>query len=509
MEKSRSMWASRATFILAAVGSAVGLGNAWRFPGLVAKHGGGAFLLVYLVAMFAIGIPLLMMELSVARKFHKGAGESLRGINKKCEFVGWAATANAFVIVTYYAIVFAWVLMMFFFSYKFINMTGDSLAASNLFADITQTTWDVTGYTIPIPVLVSAALAWILIYYCIRNGASSVGKVVKYTVMMPVILLLIMAIKGCMMPGAIEGIQKLFIPDMSAFQDPSLWVDAIGQVFYSLSIMMSIMFAYGSYLSEDSNIATDATLIALCDATVSLLSGIVMFSTMGGVGMLDSISASGVATAFIIYPQAIVNLTNSGIFNAIFGAIFYLMLVTLAIDSAFSIVEGVSASISDKFKLDPKKTTQRICMIAAVISLLYTTRAGLAWLDIVDAWTNQINLIVIGVMECIAIGWCFDLKKVLKQLNRNTKNYKVPYWWFGLAVKFIAPVSLTLLFIWNMYDLFFVKGGHYGYALWAEIAAGWIVSALVFISGIFIKIAVNIRKKKGFVENEIVWKEDE
>ena len=311
------------------------------------------------------------------------------------------------------------------------------------------------------------------------------------------------------MPGAIEGIQKLFIPDMSAFQDPSLWVDAIGQVFYSLSIMMSIMFAYGSYLSEDSNIATDATLIALCDAAVSLLSGIVMFSTMGGVGMLDSISASGVATAFIIYPQAIVNLTNSGIFNAIFGAIFYLMLVTLAIDSAFSIVEGVSASISDKFKLDPKKTTQRICMIAAVISLLYTTRAGLAWLDIVDAWTNQINLIVIGVMECIAIGWCFDLKKVLKQLNRNTKNYKVPYWWFGLAVKFIAPVSLTLLFIWNMYDLFFVKGGHYGYALWAEIAAGWIVSALVFISGIFIKIAVNIRKKKGFVENEIVWKEDE
>ena len=170
------------------------------------------------------------------------------------------------------------------------------------------------------------------------------------------------------------------------------------------------------------------------------------------------------------------------------------MLVTLAIDSAFSIVEGVSASISDKFKLDPKKTTQRICMIAAVISLLYTTRAGLAWLDIVDAWTNQINLIVIGVMECIAIGWCFDLKKVLKQLNRNTKNYKVPYWWFGLAVKFIAPVSLTLLFIWNMYDLFFVNGGHYGYALWAEIAAGWIVSALVFISGIFIKIAVNIRK---------------
>ncbi|MDD7281772.1 MAG: sodium-dependent transporter [Erysipelotrichaceae bacterium] len=509
MEKKRSVWSSRATFILAAVGSAVGLGNAWRFPGLVAKHGGGAFLLVYIVALFAIGIPLLMMELAVARKFHKGAGESMRGINKKTEFIGWAATANASVIVTYYAIVFAWVIMMFLFSYKFIGMTGDSAAASNLFANLTQTTWDVTGYTIPINVLVCVVIAWIAIYYCIRNGASSVGKVVKYTVMLPVILLLIMAVKGCMMPGAMEGLHRLFIPNLEALKDPSLWVDAIGQVFYSLSIMMSIMFAYGSYLSEEGNIATDAILIAISDAAVSVLSGVVMFSTMGGVGMLDSMSTSGVATAFIIYPQAIVNLTSNGYVNAIFGAIFYLMLVTLAIDSAFSIVEGVSASVSDKFKLDPKKTTRVICCVAAVISLLYATRAGVAWLDIVDNWTNQINLIVIGVMECIAIGWLFDIKKVLKQVNRNTKKFKVPYWWFGNAIRYIAPISLTILFIWNIYDLFFIKGGHYGYALWAEVCAGWIVSALVFVSGFFVKKIVDHKKKNGFVENEIVWIDEE
>ncbi len=509
MEKKRDTWASRSTFILASIGSAVGLGNAWRFPGLAAKHGGGTFLLVYLVALFLIGIPLLMMEISIARKFHKGAGESMRGINRKMEFVGWAATANAFVIVTYYAIVFAWVLLMVVGALKFAGMTGDGQAASQVFANLTQTTWDVTGYTIPISVLIAALVAWGAIYYCIRNGANSVGKVVKYTVIVPVILLLIMAVKGCTMDGAMEGLQRFFIPRLEAFSDPSLLVDAFGQVFYSLSIMMAIMFAYGSYLSEDANIAEDAVIIAVADAAVSVLSGIVMFSTMGGVGMLDNISASGIATAFIIYPQTIVNLTSVGWVNALFGVIFYLMLVTLAIDSAFSIVEGVSASVSDKFKLDSRKTTKVICLVAGIISLIYTTRSGLAWLDIVDNWTNQINLIVIGVLECITVGWLFDPDKVLKQINRNTTKFKMPRFWFRASVRFIAPLVLSILFVWNLYDLFAIKGGHYGYALWAELLAGWLVSVLVFLSGFFVRLIVNRKKKNGFVENEVVWKDED
>lgn len=509
MEKKRDMWASRSTFILASIGSAVGLGNAWRFPGLAAKHGGGTFLLVYLVALFLIGIPLLMMEISIARKFHKGAGESMRGINRKMEFVGWAATANAFVIVTYYAIVFAWVLLMVFGALKFAGMTGDVQSASQVFANLTQTTWDVKGYTIPLPVFISALVAWGAIYYCIRNGANSVGKVVKYTVIMPVVLLLIMAVKGCTMDGAMEGLQRFFVPQLEAFADPSLLVDAFGQVFYSLSIMMAIMFAYGSYLSEDANIAEDAIIIAASDAAVSVLSGIVMFSTMGGVGMLDDISASGIATAFIIYPQTIVNLTSVGWVNALFGVIFYLMLVTLAIDSAFSIVEGVSASVSDKFKLDSRKTTRVICIIAGIISLIYTTRAGLAWLDIVDNWTNQINLIVIGVLECITVGWLFDPDKVLKQINRNTNKFKMPRFWFRASVRFIAPIVLSILFVWNLYDLFAIKGGHYGYALWAELIGGWLVSVLVFCSGLFVRLVVQRKKKKGFVEEEILWKEED
>lgn len=506
MEK-RGMWSSRFTFILAAVGSAVGLGNAWRFPGLAAKHGGGTFLLVYLLAMLVMGIPLLMMEVSIARKLRKGAIESMRGIKKRFEPIGWAATSNAFVIVCYYSVVFAWVILMFFNSWQFAGMTGNSEAASNLFFELTQTTGVIEGTSIPGEVLLCLLIAWGLIFYCIRNGANSVGKVVKFTVFAPVVLLLIMALKGVTMDGAMQGVAMLFIPDFSALSDASLWVDAVGQVFYSLSIMMAIMFAYGSYLPDDANIPVDCMIIAFSDMAVSVLSGIVMFSTMGGTGMLDKITDSGISTAFMVYPQAIVNLTDIGWVNAIFGAIFYLMLITLAIDSAFSIVEGISASVSDKFHLSPKKVTIAICSICGVISILFVTQSGLAWLDIVDNWTNQINLIVIGVLECVAIGWCFNLRKVLSEVNRNTKEFKIPYWWFAASIKVIAPVLLTGLFVWNMYTLFVIKGGTYNpdYAIWAQIAAGWVVSVLVFVSGFIAKLVIKRMKKNGYVEDEIVF----
>ena len=471
------MWSSRLTFILAAVGSAVGLGNAWRFPGLAAKHGGGTFLVVYLLAMLLMGIPLLMMEISIARKFRRGAIESMRGIGKKWEFVGWAATSNAFVIVCYYSVVFAWVILMFVNSWQFAGMTADNEAASTLFLNLTQTTAAIDGGNIPGIVLVCLLIAWGLIFYCIRNGAKSVGKVVKFTVFAPVVLLLIMAVKGCTMEGAMDGIKMLFVPDVNAFSDPTLWVDAIGQVFYSLSIMMAIMFAYGSYVGDDADIAADAMIIAFGDIT-----------------------ASGIGTAFFVYPTAIVNLTNIGWLNAAFGAIFYLMLITLAIDSAFSIVEGISAAISDKFHLKPKT-------VSGLISLVFITQAGLAWLDIVDNWTNQINLILIGILECIAIGWTFNLRKVLTEVNRNAKRFKMPFAWFAASIKFISPLLLAGLFVWNMITLFSTEGGYGGYPIWAQIVAGWAVSVLVFISGFIAKGVIAKMKKKGYTEDEIVWKD--
>ncbi len=507
-DKGRAGWSSRSAFILAAVGSAVGLGNAWRFPGLVAKHGGGTFLIVYLIGMLVVGIPLLMMEIAIGRRTRSGAPDALRVLNKKFEPIGWAATANAFVITTYYAVVFAWVLVMAFFSFRFAGMTGDSEAASNLFAQITETTWTVENYGIPIPILLALIVAWILIYICIKDGAKSVSSVVKYTVFLPIICLIIMAAKGMTMPGGMEGVSRLFIPNVEAFSNPTLWIDAIGQVFFSLSIMMAIMFAYGSFLDRKSNIAVDAMIIAFSDMAISVLAGIVMFSTMGGTGMLDNMTESGIATAFIVYPQAIVNLTSVGWLNAVFGFIFYLCLVTLAIDSAFSIVEGVSTAVADKFKISHRKVTIGVCGIAGVISLVFATRAGLAWLDIVDNWTNQYHMILIGIAECIAVGWFFKTSKILEEINKNTVKFKMPAWWFVTTIRFVAPVLLAILISLKFYNLFVVDKGVYGgYPVYAMYIGGWLITVLCILSGFIVKVIVRRLKKKGFEEDQRQWDE--
>lgn len=509
----RDKWSSRSTFILAAIGSAVGLGNAWRFPGLAAKHGGGAFLFVYMIAMLAIGIPMLMMEIAIGRRTRQGAAGSLRAIHKKAEPIGWIAVSNGFFISIYYAVVFAWVILMLLASFKFAEFTGDTAGASKIWSTMIKTTGTTSGYTtIAWPVLLCLIAAWVICYWCIRKGTTSVGKVVKYTVALPVVCLLILAIRGLTMEGAMTGLAKLFVPDLSALKNSALWIDAIGQVFYSLSVAMAIMFAYGSFLDRKSNIAVDSIIIAFSDMLISVLAGVVMFTTMAGVGMLGDMSASGINTAFIIYPQAIVSLTSVPWVNALFAVVFYFCLITLAVDSHFSIVEGVSTAISDKFKLNKRKTTLYLCVIGGVLGLIFVTGAGLAWLDIIDNFINSYTLIFTGILEVVVVGWCFKTSKVLEEINKNTEKFKMPAWWFGISIKFVAPVVLSVLFIWNLVTLF-AGGGIYGaadhYSLTANIIAGWLVMALSLISGFVVKLVARAMAKKGYVEDEVSWDNSE
>ena len=495
--KERGSWNSRFTFILAAVGSAVGLGNAWRFPGLCAKYGGGAFLLVYLVMMLVMGIPLLMMEISIGRKAHRGAPNALKSMNKKFEFIGWCGTTNAFFIVTYYAVVFAWVILMTICCFKFGQITNTADAASQASSIWANEIGVGTGINhMSTLVIVCLFIAWGLIYYCIRNGAKSVGKVVKYTVFLPVICLVIMAIKGLTMSGAMEGMKALFVPKFASLSNPNLWVDAIGQVFYSLSIMMVIMIAYGSFLKDDANIAKDSMIIAFSDAGTSLLASIVMFSTMYGLNLEGNMTDSGIGTAFIVYPVAIVNLTTNGIVNGMFAFIFYFCLCTLAIDSAFSIVEGVATSVSDRLKLNKKKTTIFTCIIAGVISIIFATGKGLDYLDTVDHWCNAFNLILVGIAETIAIGWFFKTSKVLKEVNKNTKKFKMPSWWFEASIKVISPLLLSGLFIWNLVDLFRHGGIYGGYNVANNIVFGWMLTFLMILVCILYRFIIKHREKQ-------------
>ena len=217
-------------------------------------------------------------------------------------------------------------------------------------------------------------------------------------------------------------------------------------------------------------------------------------------------------TAFIVYPQSIVLLTNNGVANAIFAFVFYFCLCTLAIDSAFSIIEGVSTAISDKFHLSHKKTTLVLCIVASILSIWFVTGAGLAWLDIVDNWCNAFSLIMVGILEAITIGWLFDPKKVLKEVNRNTECFKMPSWWFVTSIKFLAPLALTGFFVWNIYALFKaggIYGAESGYSLASNIIGGWLILAICFFSGFIVKIIEKIMAKKGYTPDEDVWEDTE
>ncbi len=510
---SRGAWASRSTFIMASIGSAVGLGNAWRFPALCARHGGATFLFVYILAILVMGLPLLMMEISIGRKMRGGAVTALGGLNKKFEPIGWAATSNAFFIAVYYAAVFGWVIMMMLGSFRFAPLTGNPEAAGNMWGDLIKTTWTTSGYTtISWAALGCIVLAWAAIWLCIRKGTDTINKVAKFTVMLPVACLLIMAVKGITMPGADIGLYQLFVPRFEELANATLWIDAFSQVFYSLSVMMAIMFAYGSFLDRDSNVAVDATIIAAADLFISVLASVVMFTTLYGTGHAADVANLGMGTTFTVYPMAIVSLTNSGVVNALFGFIFFFCLFTLALGSAFSIIEGVSTAFADKFRLSKTKCTMAICGVAGVLSLFFTCGAGLAWLDVVDNWCNSFNLILVGVLETLAIGWGFKTAKVLKEINRNTKKFRMPRWWFDTSVKVIAPLLLTVFFVWNLVSLF-QAGGIYGakdgYSLLSNLVGGWGMMAVVFLSGFIIRLVIRHKEKNGYVEPHAAWDETE
>lgn len=521
MEKTRDNWSSRMTFIFAAIGSAVGLGNAWRFPGLAATYGGGAFLLVYVLAMLILGWPLLCMEISLGRKTQKGAAGALFSVNKKFEFVGWAAVLNAFVIACYYAVILAWVIIMIIKGFSMGGMSAPD--AGNVFFNevLHYQAIDSEGFmNIDGKLLYVLIAAWIIIYLCIRKGAHSVGKIVKYTVIIPVVLLLILAVNGIVKDIQVSnglGLATLFKPDFAKVieQDKlsSLFVDAFGQVFYSLSIMMSIMIAYGSFVDKKSDIVKDTMIIAGGDFIISMIAGVVLFTTLSGTGMLESYLASpsgGIGTAFVVYPQAIVSITNNAAVNSIFAIIFYLTLFTLAIDSAFSIVEGVSTAISDKLHISRHVTTPIICVLCFFVSCIFVTNAGLEWLDIVDNMANTYNLVLVGVLECIVIGWFFETKKIRDELNRTItpfslfgKKFNVKIGaWYDWIIKLVAPGLLLTFFTINLVKIlksYATGGGGYGgYPIWAQVVAGWAICLLVFVGAIVIQIVS--RKSKRLIE---------
>lgn len=485
---NRQRWNSRTIFVFAAIGSAAGLGNAWRFPYQAATNGGGAFLIPYFIALITAGIPLLIMEFALGHKFQAGAPVAFGTIKKKFEGIGWWAIGVCFIIVTYYSVIMAWVFDYLWYSVKFAWGDAPKEFFLNHVLKITSGPGVLGGFSIP--VLIGLIIAWIAIYWTIKDGVKSVGKVVKWTVPLPIVMLGILVIRSVTLDGAIDGINYYLNPDFSKLLNPRVWAAAYGQVFFSLSLAFGIMIAYASYLPKKSDITNNAIITALANCGISFLAGFAVFGTIGymamqkGLPVADVAGSGGIGLAFWVYPEAI-GLLPVG--RVIFALVFFIMLLTLGIDSAFSLVESIIAGIADKWKLNKKKVTKVVVLVGFVVSLLYATKGGLHWLDIVDRYVNDFGIIPVALFEAIVVAWCYSVNKVRDYVNpiSEVKLGK----WYNVMLKYVTPIVLGAILIMSIIqEIKDVAAGtlYGGYPLWSIIIGGYAVTIVTIVASFII-----------------------
>ena len=469
---------------MAAIGSAVGLGNVWRFPYVCYENGGGAFLIPYFVALFTAGIPLMILEFSIGHWARGSPPEAFKKIGKKWEWMGWWAVLVPFVIALYYVVVMAWCFSYMIYS---LDLRWGSQADAFFKNFLGDTGTPAVLGSISIPVVLGLVAVWLCVFLILYKGVRRIGKIVAITVPVPTILLIILTIRGLTLPGAIEGISYYLTPNFSRLTDINVWLAAYAQVFFSLGVAQGIMITYASFLKKKSDITNNAFIISLADAGTSFLAGFTVFSVVGylaasqGVGVTE-LGIGGPTLTFITYPTAISLLPVAASF---FGMIFYIALLTFGIDSAFSMVEPIVSGVHDKWRISKAKATGIMCIIGFLISLVFATGSGLHWLDIVDHFIANFGLVMIGLVECLILGWMYKLSKLREHAN-ETSDVLIGRWWDYL-IKFVIPFVLFLLLVAAIINN--ITNPYLGYPWWVIVLGGVAPCLAIFLlSFVFMKI---------------------
>ncbi len=469
MSKQRSQWGSRTGFILAAIGSAVGLGNIWRFPYVAATNGGGAFLLPYLFALLSAGIPILILEFVIAHKIKSGASGTFGAVSRKMQIVGWFQTFISFGIMTYYTVIIGWTLNYFVYS---VGAKWGEDSKGFFFGDflhITDSPFNFGG--INTSMLLALILVWALNIIVLISGIKKgIEKANKIFMPLLVISLLVIVIRGVTLEGAAAGLNYFFTPDFSALLKPSVWIAAYGQIFYSLSICFGIMITYASYLPDDTDIVNNAFMTGFGNSSFSMLAGIGVFSVIGYMATtnglaVEEVASGGIGLAFIVFPQIINALPG---LNSIMGMVFFASLIFAGVSSSMSILEVIVTSISEKFEMGRKKATLVVGGIGFACSLIFVTGAGLYILDIVDHVINNYGIAIAGLIEIIFLAWYLKIDDMRKYAN-EASDFQVGEWW-NFTLKYLTPVLLSVMFIFNVYND--VVYGYEGYKLSALLTFG-------------------------------------
>jgi NSS family neurotransmitter:Na+ symporter len=476
----RGKWKSRTAFIFAAVGSAVGLGNVWRFPYICYDNGGGAFLIPYFVALFTTGIPLLILELSLGHKMRRGAPQSLRALHPKSEWLGWTQIFMSGVVGIYYAIVMAWCWAYLAHS---LDLAWGSDAKGFFFGEVlgvTDSPWNFDG--IRWPLLVGLFLTWLSVYFIIVKGVHVVSQIVLITVPLPVLLLVVFVIRGVTLPGAAEGLDFYLSPDFSKLLEPKVWLAAYGQIFFSLSLGFGVMIAYASYLPKRSDVTNNAFITALANCGTSFFAGFAVFSALGFLaqssgGQVADVVSSGPGLAFVTFPTLIAKLPFGGV---AFALIFFIMLLALGIDSLFSIVEGVVTGIDDEWRLPRKRLVATVCGLGFLGGVVLTTGSGLLWLDIIDHHINYLVLPLVGLVECVAVAFLLG-PSVLRNHTNSVSDFSIGKWW-DFCIVIVTPLFMGTMFI--IYLVRRIQEPYEGYPQSALFFGGWAIFIVLFTGGV-------------------------
>jgi len=476
---TREQWGTRAGFVLAAIGSAIGLGNIWRYPYVLYENGGGSFLIPYFFALFTTGIPILLLEFWIGHRYRKAAPYALRDLARGWSWLGWWPAMVCFVIVTYYAVVLAWALSYMYFSFGL--QWGDDTKAFLFgnFLKLTDSPSVVGGlqWHIVLPVVIVWAIVFFYVYRGVRKGIERANKV-----MIPLLLVMIAIVvfRGVTLPGAMDGLNHLLTPDFSTLANPQVWIAAYSQVFFSLSIAFGVMITYASYLPKRADINNSAFITGLANSGFEFFAALGVFGAIGflahvqGADVKD-VASAGPGLAFVVFPKIISELPA---LNELFGVLFFGALVLAGLTSAISLVEVSIAAVMEKFSWSRQKAASIVCGAAFVGSLVYTTGGGLYYLDIVDHFINAFGGLLVGLLEVILVGWVVKKTAEARAYTNTMSDFAIGSWW-DFCVRYVTPIVLGAMTLLNLVKEF--REPYEGYPLWALLTLGAGVAAAALI----------------------------
>ncbi|WP_402469569.1 sodium-dependent transporter [Isoptericola aurantiacus] len=486
----REQFTGQVGFILSAIGSAVGLGNIWRFPGVAYENGGGAFMVPYLIALLTAGIPILFLDYALGHRFRGGAPQAFRRLKGWLESLGWFQVMICILIAVYYAAVVAWAGS--FFVYSFGLDWGDD-AATFFVGDHLQLA-DVGGadpwltFDFVAAVLIPLVIVWIAVIAVLAAGVVK-GVQRANVVFIPLLVVAfgILVVRALFLDGAADGLNVLFTPDWSALGDADVWIAAYGQIFFSLSVAFGIMITYSSYRKRRSNMTGPGLVVAFSNSGFELFAGLGVFSALGFLAAQEGVTVAdldfqGVLLAFVTFPTIVSEMPA----GAFFGALFFGSLVMAGFTSLVSILQVVSAALQEKFALSRRAATVGMGLVLGTVSVLgFSTTTGLVLLDTVDAFVNNIGIVASAIFMCVFVIWLYRRGPELRYHLSSVSTIPVGRWWYA-CVGLIVPVMLVVMLV--QYVMTRIDEPYGDYDTTYLLYAGWGAVALLFLGAIVLSL---------------------